>query len=79
VVIEPGDQVPRHFVAIDLVQALVAPIGIGFVRHFFEPGRAVRFEQLIDVAANRVTATAEDVDGKLFRDAGLADGPGDVL
>ena len=76
--VQPSDEVPRHLVAIDFVQTFMATEWIEFVSHVLKARRAIRLEKLVNVAADRVTGAAEDVDGQLLGDPGQARGPGQI-
>src|SRR5213593_823139 len=76
--VQPSDQVLRHLVTIDLVHTFMATEWIEFVSHVFKAGRAIRLEQLVNVAADRVTGAAEDVDGQLLGNPGQPRGPGQI-
>lgn len=70
--VEPGDEISRNFVAIDFVQTFVAAILIEVIGHVFESSGAISLEKLTHIVPDGVPGTAEDVDGKLLRDARLA-------
>src|SRR5262249_47003342 len=72
--VQPADEIARHLVTVDLVEALMATVPIEVVLQVPDTCRPIGLEELFDIAADRIAGASEDVDRKLFGYAGLARG-----